>query len=260
MRSHDAADYTNQMNQLMPTGLAWSRVRGSANERLLEGMAEEPARVEARAIYLVLKEFFAQSTRELLPEWEEEYGLPDECTTLGVTYEERIENLLRKIRTIGGQSIPYFISVAKALGIDITIDEFRPFRVGRNRVGDRLYGLEWLFVWRVTMPVTKTYRFRVGRNSVGDRFRYWRRNEILECIINKLKPAHTYVIFAYIESFTFLEDGDAIVRDVILEGATDPILEQLSEGAVSIRSGLEPGAENETMRVTEGGNIIVKDE
>ncbi len=109
MRSHDVADYANQMHQLMPVGLAWSRVRGSANERLLEGMAEEPARIEARAIYLSLKEFYAQSTRELLPEWEKEYGLPDECTTLGVMYEERIENLLRKIRSIGGQSIKYFI-------------------------------------------------------------------------------------------------------------------------------------------------------
>lgn len=206
MRAHDAADYTNQLHQLMPAGLAWSRVRGSVMDRLLQGMAEEPARIEARAIYLALEEFYAQSTRELLPEWEKEYGLPDECTTLGVTYEERIENLLRKIRTVGGQSIAYFIGVAAALGIAVTIDEFRPFRVGRNRVGDRLYNREWLFVFRVNAPGTKMYRFRAGRNAVGDRLRYWRRNEILECIINKLKPAHTYTIFAYF-------DADDIAKD-----------------------------------------------
>ncbi len=52
-------------------------------------------------------------------------------------------------------------------------------------------------MFRVNAPGTKIYRFRVGRNSVGDRLRYWRRNEILECIINRLKPAHTFAIFGY---------------------------------------------------------------
>ncbi len=259
MRSHDAADYTNQMNQLMPTGLAWSRVRGSANERLLEGMAEEPARIEARAIYLVLKEFFAQSARELLSEWEVEYGLPDECTTLGVTYEERIENLLRKIRTIGGQSIEYLIGVAAALGIEIAIGEFKPFRAGMSRAGDRLYSREWRFVFRVIIPSTRMYWFRAGRNSAGDPLRYWRRNEILECIINKLKPSHSFVIYAYVESFTFLKDGDAVLRNEILDVATDPILERSVDGSVSIQHGLESGAENETMHVDVFGNITVKD-
>lgn len=197
MRSHSAADYANQLNQLMPVGLAWSRVRGSVNERLLEGMAEDLARVEARAIYLALEEFYAQTTRELLPEWEKEYGFPDPCRQLGATYEERIEDLLRKIRSIGGQSKGYYIGVAKALGIEITIDEFRPFRVGVNRVGERLYGREWIFAFRVNAPSTRMYRFRPGRNSAGDRLRHWRGNEILECVINRLKPAHMYAIFGY---------------------------------------------------------------
>ncbi len=258
MRSHDAADYANQMNQLMPVGLAWSRVRGSVNDRLLDGMAKEPARIEARAIYLALKEFYAQSTRELLPEWEKEYGLPDECTTLGVTYDERIENLLRKIRTIGGQSIAYLIGVAAALGIDIIIDEFRPFRVGVNRVGDRLYGREWLFVFRVTMPETRIYRFRAGRNSVGDRLRYWRGNEIVECVINRLKPAHTYAIFGYADAFVYYDGKNAILRDYIEATASDSILVEAG-GSVSIKSGPTPGSENEVMSVLESGDIIVKD-
>ena len=266
MRSHDAADYANQMHQLMPVGLAWSRVRGSANERLIEGMAEEPARIEARAIYLALKEFYAQFTRELLPEWEEEYGLPDECTTLGVTYEERIEDLLRKIRSIGGQSIKYLIGVSNALGMDdITIDEFRPFRVGKNRVGDRLYSREWLFAFRINAPGTRAYWFRAGRNAVGDRLRYWRRNEILECIINRLKPAHKYAIFAYfdagtlVDAFVYHDDGgNAILRDAIDADAVDPILE-LDGADVVIRGGLERDAESATLRATDAGGIIIKD-
>lgn len=199
MQPHTASDYAHQLRSLMPRGLAWYNPAGSVGDRDIEGEAEELARIEARAIYLVLKEFYAQSTRELLPEFEEEYGLPDPCTTLGATYEERIEDLLRKIQTIGGQSIAYLVGVAKARGVDIEIEEFQPFRAGRNRAGDRVFSREWLFVFKVIGSLVRVYRFRAGRNSAGDRLRIWRGNEVLECIINRLKPAHTYAIFDYEE-------------------------------------------------------------
>lgn len=199
MQPHSAADYADQLNQLMPRGLAWSRDPNSTNAMVLAGMGEELARIEVRAIQLCLYEFYPQTTRELLPEWELEYGLPDACRQAGATYEERIEDLLRKIRSRGGQSIAYFVSLAKSLGIEITITEFRPFRVGKNRAGERLYGRHWRHVFRVNGPATRVYRFRAGRNTAGERLRYWRGNEILECIINRLKPAQTLALFGYQE-------------------------------------------------------------
>lgn len=199
MRAHNAEEYADQLHQLMPRGLAWSREKDSSNCKLIAGEGEELARIEARAVYLCLYEFYARTTRELLPEWEEEWGLPDPCRVLGATYEERIEDLLRKMRSIGGQSIAYLIAVAKSMGIDITITEFKPFRVGKSRVGERLYDRKWRFVFRVLGPKTRILRFRVGRNCAGDRLRMWRGLEALECIINLLKPAHTYAIIGYQE-------------------------------------------------------------
>lgn len=199
MRAHNAEEYADQLQQLMPRGLAWSREKNSSNSKLIAGKAEELARIEARAIHLCLYEFYAHTTRELLPEWEEEWGLPDTCRVLGATYEERIEDLLRKIRSLGGQSIAYLISVAKSMGIDITIKEFKPFRAGISRAGDRLYDRKWRFVFHVIGPKTKVRPFRAGRNSAGDRLRTWRGLEALECIINLLKPAHTYAIIGYQE-------------------------------------------------------------
>lgn len=199
MRAHDATDYADQLWQLMPRGIAWRRDRGGNISKVLGGAAEEPARIEARGVYLCLYEFFPQSTRELLPEWEYEYGLPDPCRELGATYEERIEDLLRKIRSIGGQSIAYLISVAKSLGINVTITEFRPFRAGMSRAGDRLFDRKWQFVFQVTGPKTRVLPFRSGGHGAGDRLRIWRGLDALECIINLLKPAHTYAIIGYQE-------------------------------------------------------------
>lgn len=265
MQPHNAGDYANLLRRLMPPGVAWRNPPGSPGDLDLQGEAEELARIDARAIYLCLYEFYAQTTRELLPEWEKEYGLPDPCTTLGATYEERIENLLRKIRTIGGQSIAYLISVAAALGIDITITEFKPFRAGMNRAGDRLYGRKWRYVFQVTGPATRVYRFRAGRNAAGDRLRYWRRNEILECIINLLKPAHTLAIFAYRDYGTFAlgadeQDNVFVKDDVDPDGLDDFVSVDAATGDVHLRNDIAPGAENIFFRADDNGNVFVRDE
>lgn len=194
---HTSGEYKLQLWELIPRGLAWTRKKDSNTDKVLAGEAEELARIDARAINLVLNEFYAQSTRELLAEWELEYGLPDKCRALGATYEERIQDLLQKIRTIGGQSKEYYITLMRGLGIEITIDEYDVFRAGRNVCGDRLYSKDWLYVWKVNCMSDRQYVFRTDKNVCGDRLRWWKSNAIVECIINQLKPAHTYVIFGY---------------------------------------------------------------
>lgn len=266
MQPHTPDDYANQLRQFMPPGPAWRNPPDSPGDRDIQGEAQELARIDARAVYLCLYEFYAQSTRELLPEWEKEYGLPDPCTELGVTYEERIQNLLRKIRAIGGQSIAYLTSVAAALGIEITITEFQPFRSGMNRAGERLWGRKWRWVFLVTGPATRVYKFRSGRNAAGDRLRYWRRNLILECIINALKPAHTLALFGYRDygtAFLGAEDNDEVfLRNHIEDGVFDDFHKIDPEtGDIVLRGDIEPGAESVFMKVDEvTGDIVLKNE
>ena len=54
----------------------------------------------------------------------------------------------------------------------------------------------WQFVWQVNAPEASIVEFDAGRSSAGEPLRSWG-NELLECVINRLKPAHTYVLFAY---------------------------------------------------------------
>ena len=100
-----------------------------------------------------------------------------------------------KLASLGGQHPGYYVEVARALGYEIAVTEFRPFTVGQA-VGQPLQGRDWAFAWRVEAPETTINHFRTGRSAAGEPLRHWG-NEKLECAIRPLAPAHTHVIFGY---------------------------------------------------------------
>lgn len=191
-----AADYLEQLKALLPPGQAFPRDAGTTLHDLLDGMSIELARVDARGNALPL-EANPSSTVELLTDWERVAGLPDKCSgTLEETIQGRKKALLAKLTSTGGQSIAYFTELAAALGYEVTIEEFRPFRAGLSRAGDALTNGAWMFTWRVRAAATAIISFRAGMSVAGERLRTWG-NDTLECKINQLKPAHTVALFAY---------------------------------------------------------------
>ncbi len=191
-----AADFLGAIQRLLPTGAAWPRDLDATLTRFWGGVADEVAALHARAGDLSEVESDPAQASELLSDFERAFGLPDPCAPQQQTLEQRRLALLARISGLGGQSRAYFIATANAIGYAITIDEFRPFRVGINRVCDHLYTAKWRFAWRVNAPEVTVRYFRVGRNAVGDPLRSWG-NEALECLIGRLKPAQTHVLFAY---------------------------------------------------------------
>ncbi|MBC3492726.1 YmfQ family protein [Pseudomonas taiwanensis] len=191
-----AADYLEQLKSLLPPGQAFPRESGTKLHDLLGGMAIELARVDSRGEALTA-EANPASTNELLSDWERVAGLPDKCSnTLEETVQGRRQALLAKLTSTGGQSPAYFIELAAALGYDVTIEEFKPFRVGLSKAGDALTNGPWVFTWRVRAAATAIISFRAGASVAGERLRTWG-NDTLECKINQLKPAHTIALFAY---------------------------------------------------------------
>jgi uncharacterized protein YmfQ (DUF2313 family) len=194
-----AADYLEQLKTLLPPGQAFPREAGNTLHKLLDGMSIELARVDGRGELLPL-EANPASTNELLSDWERVVGLPDKCSgALEGTLQGRRNALLAKLASTGGQSPAYFISIAAALGYEVTITEFRPFRVGMSKVGDALTNGDWQFTWQVNGPETTVLTFRVGLSAVGEPLRSWGTSS-LECKIRQLAPAHTIPIFAYANS------------------------------------------------------------
>lgn len=188
-------NYKDLLFNLLPRGIAWPGGEHSKVAALLLALASELQRVDDR-VFALLTEAYPGTAFELLDDWERICGLPEPCTGAPTTIKARRDAVLEKLSRVGGQSRAFFINIASIVGYDVTITEFRPFLCGINTSGDACYSEEWRFVWQVNAPEVTVYPFYSGGNSSGDRLRSWG-NELLECIINRLKPAHTHVIFAY---------------------------------------------------------------
>ena len=190
-----AEDYREQFLALLPQGRVWTREPDSQLSKLLLGLADEFARVDAR-IDDLLEEQDARTTNELLVDWERVTGLPGDCVPLADTLQERRAEVVQKLTTRGGQDRQFFIDVAARLGFRITITEVTPFRVDINKIGDPILGEDWWFAWQVNGPLQTIRNFQIGQSQIGEPLRDWG-NDVLECVINELAPAHTIVLFAY---------------------------------------------------------------
>ena len=189
------ARYRSLLAGLLPRGIAWARQAGTVMSALLEGLAVEFARVEERSGNLV-NEADPRTALELLAEWETLCGLPDVCTGEAETLAQRRAAVVGRLVALGGQSREYFEAVAAEIGYQVSITEFRPFRAGAAVAGDDLTNGEWAFAWQVNAPETSAWPFLAGSGAAGEPLSAWG-NERLECVLARLKPAHTTVLFAY---------------------------------------------------------------
>lgn len=196
MAERNTSDYQQLLFALLPQGAVWPRDPDSTLGRTLAALAEELARVDARALDL-LDEADPRTAYELLPDWEKTCGLPDACAGLGASLQERRAAVVARVTHRGGQSPAYFQGLAASLGYAATVSEHQPFRAGQGRAGDPVYGPDWIFAWRVTTAQTAPRAlFRAGQSAAGERLASWGL-EPLECAVRAAAPAHTHVIFSY---------------------------------------------------------------
>jgi uncharacterized protein YmfQ (DUF2313 family) len=189
------SDYCTAIRYLMPTGRVWPADADTTQQQAVEALAPTPARASARALNL-LRDAFPSTADELLPEWEASLGLPDPCAGPEPTIALRQAQVTARFISGGGQSPPYFVNFAKTLGYDVTVEQFSPFRVGANTVGQPLYGADWAFAWQVNAPQFSISYFAVDVSAVGEPLATWG-NTVLQCELRRLAPAHTTVIFNY---------------------------------------------------------------
>ncbi|MBH2032382.1 MAG: DUF2313 domain-containing protein [Pseudomonadales bacterium] len=192
-----AEDYGQQLSQLLPPGAAWSQDPESNLQLLLRAFGESLARAHLRADDLY-RESDPGQANETLERWELALGLPDSCSVQGSqTLQERIAAVQAKIIAQGGQSRPYFISLAAALGYpSATITECCARRFGRARMGEPYGGEAWEDAWQLNLPAALVIPRRHGRSAYGERYRVWGDAE-LECVMQKRKPAGSILSFRY---------------------------------------------------------------
>ncbi len=174
-----AYQYLQQLLKLAPPGDALSQSPNSNWYKLMDALSQEAGRVDVN-LNDFINEAFPDTTNVLLENWERVCGLPDECSDSGDTIDTRRANVLAKLRSRGGASIAYFLSVIDALGYSATITEYTGFIIGESIPATPLAESDWAFAWIITVP-----------NSMPNHAGF-------ECTINKLIPAHTKAIFNYV--------------------------------------------------------------
>lgn len=209
MATFGVEKYSSTIKKLFPTGWAFRFYSGLNLTKIIDSLSIEPDRVEQRA-YKLLDELDPNTTYEMLDNWERLLGIPDECTPPSdpTVYERRVR-ILQKLTTGGGQSRAFFKLIAEQLGYDadiIDVVNFRDFRVGASRVGEKLSNSTtpgggvgaagWAYTFQIKAPAALIRPFRVGQGSVGQRL-VLTENSTLECVIRKFAPAHVTVIFSY---------------------------------------------------------------
>lgn len=191
---YSADDFLAAFQGLLPTGPVWPRDPDAVQTQALAALMPTWARLAARDENLLV-DAFPQTTVELLPEWEASLGLPDPCAGESPLLSDRRNQVVARFAGNGGQSEAYFISFAAALGYAITITQFRPRRFG-DRFGTPMRGAAWAYAWQVnaaTKPVT--YR-QFGSSLFGEPYSTFG-STVLQCELDRIKPAHTVLIFSY---------------------------------------------------------------
>jgi len=202
--------YKDLLVNLLPKGRLWQPQEQPVFKALLASLAEEFCRVEQRALDLLLEADPRQTTEaELLTDWQRLLGLPDECTPAVQTLAEKQQQITQKYTNVGGLSQVFYEALLLDLGFEVFVTNNLNFIAGRARAGDRLTNyfnrvfeagdeagnrlsdIGWRFYFEVNMPVAAAEVFEAG-DVAGTPLREFT-NEVIECTMQKLKPAQAAI-------------------------------------------------------------------
>jgi uncharacterized protein YmfQ (DUF2313 family) len=189
--------HSGAMN-LLPSGAVWPRDPAGTLSRTVRGLTGVHWRAWRRVTDL-LNEADPHTTYETIRMWEIDCGLPDPCVADPPTAIEARRAAVIARRSEGGTTRPMdFVALAARLGYDVEIIEFRPFRCWSN-CNDRLNteSAGWPHCWIVNIRNTEPVIYFMRATSACTAYlREWVQGD-LECLILRIAPAQTEVIFAY---------------------------------------------------------------
>lgn len=189
------AQYRQMLGALLPRGPAWD-----ADAPLLTGMAPSLSALHERGDAL-MKEIDPRSVTELIDRYESISRLPDSCAPAGVqTLQQRRQRLDAKLNLPGGINEAFYLGQLEALGYTgVTITRYNKSQFTcQSSCTDSLYSDDWRYYWQVNMPASTQITPMTAISDCTDSLRAWG-DTIAECVLEKLAPSHTYVIFRYPE-------------------------------------------------------------
>lgn len=114
---------TTQFAQHQPSGRAWNakNIEGTTNRNLSKGLSA-PANSIQVLIETLAREFNIETSVELLPEWLESVGLPDDCQTEFESDEAAQNAIIKRMSKVPVVTVQDTIDLIYSLtGIDATV-------------------------------------------------------------------------------------------------------------------------------------------
>ncbi|NLS02330.1 DUF2313 domain-containing protein [Rhizobium sp. P32RR-XVIII] len=182
---------------MWPQGPAWGSPDGTAVSlssklaRFTRVLLDPFVWLYARAWTLV-RNISVRGVDELLPEWETDYGLPDNCVTGETSVAERLRALEAKVSSVAIVTPGDFIRVASFYGFTITIEEPAMFECGFSECGGEhtVGDIRQEVYWIVHVDGLAVDYFTCGISECGlDPLFDLGDGERLLCILRRLSPA-----------------------------------------------------------------------
>lgn len=195
----NADAYKQVLLGLLPPGNALKAAPGSNLDLLLQGLAEEPAAVDASAAGII-PESLPNETQAMLPDWNLEAQLPDDCAPADQTADQQRAALTQKLSSNQTVTAAFLQEVAELLGFAVTVVKRHGRRYGdMTMYGQNVYGTTygdngWNFVMEIHAPLT-TFQQRTYGSNYSEKYASWG-NDLLECTLEKLFGAG-YIRFIY---------------------------------------------------------------
>lgn len=193
---YSSDNYLQGMLELLPKGPAWELDDNNLLYRLMRVCADEFARIDMDIAQLI-EESDPRTASMTLQDWFDEWGIPDECLKLlqNPTTEDYRKVLLLKITTLGLTFEELVKVIAAYLGYNASIGDTDIFTV-KSLCDAHIYDASWRnTALIVSADATSVDLFKVT-DRVSKRLAEWG-DDLWECLITSLSPAHCNVIFKY---------------------------------------------------------------
>lgn len=183
---------TRQLSSNLPDGRAWQakNLQGTKMNALVSACAAEFREIQIQ-IETLAREFDIRMTDQLLPDWEESCGLPEDCIGQLASLEDRRNAVILRLRKIPFVTKAEFEQLAFDLtGLSVTVTpgseiEMFPLKFpARFAVGNSYFKLHVMFNDRIGgFPYSFAIPFLRGKNK------------IVECVFEQIVSATVLMIF-----------------------------------------------------------------